>query len=314
MATENVEYTEPTFFGAFGVFGGHSSCREGAELTVPSQGVWGVASPRWIFAALLLAVPAAAQDAAPAPAAAAAARAPAGSVGGIDAPDTGAIAGVVAFQGEKPERKPLAEIAGNAFCQSCYAGKPLPLADRWVFGKNGDADTLEGVLVYVSGGLEGRTFAPPPSPAMLDQAGCVYVPHVVGVMAGQTLEIRNSDATLHNVMTTPQKNDGFNVGMSTQGSRIERVFKLPEFKIRLECFMHKWMSAIVHVLPHPYFAVTGGDGTWTLKGLPPGEYEVSVLHEAAALAAEPKTQRVTVAAGETRQVGFTYRWKSAPAR
>jgi hypothetical protein len=233
------------------------------------------------------------------------------NVGGLaDAKDAGTVTGIVLFTGNKPQSKPIQEIAGNAFCKEHHKDK-LPVRDTFVFGKNGDSDTLQNVLVYVSKGLEDKQFDPPKAPAVLDQVGCVYTPHVVAVMAGQTLEVRNSDATLHNVMSSPRNNPSFNFGMPVKGGTNNLVFKQPEFKMNTRCFMHPWMSAYVHVLEHPFFAVTGQDGTFTLKGLPPGEYEITVLHEASLLEATPPTATVTVGAGETKEVEFTYQVKQA---
>src|SRR5579884_470599 len=198
------------------------------------------------------------------------------NVGGIDSKDGGTITGVVRFKGTKPEVKPISEIAGNGSCKEHYKDKPLPMHDTFVFGKHGDDDTLANVLVYVNKGLEGEKFEPPKRPAVLDQVGCMYTPHVVAVMTGQTLEIRNSDATLHNVMCNPRNNPGFNLGMPVKDQVIEKAFNKPELKINFRCFMHPWMSAYVHVLDHPFFAVTQADGTFTIKGLPPGEYEVKI--------------------------------------
>ncbi len=229
------------------------------------------------------------------------------NVGGVaDSKDAGAICGVVLFNGEKPEPKPIAEIAGNAFCKEHHKDAP-PARETFVFGRNGEKTTVQNVLVYVSKGLEEREFEPTVTPAVLDQVGCMYTPHVVGVMVGQTLEVRNSDATLHNVMSTPRDNPPFNFGMPVPGGTSKLVFKGAEMKINTKCFMHPWMSAYIHVLEHPYFAITGEDGTFTINGLPPGEYEISVLHEASLLEAAPPTAAVTVAGSETtKDVNFTY--------
>jgi hypothetical protein len=241
-----------------------------------------------------------AEDAAPKPL-------PPNNVGGIaNAKDGATITGVVRFKGTQPEPKPIKDIAGNAFCKNCYKEGELPNQDTYVFGKNGNDDTLQNVLVYVSKGLEGKQFDPPKGPVILDQVGCVYTPHVVAVMVGQTLTVRNSDATLHNVMTQPRNNAPFNVGMPVKDQTIQRVFKQPEMKMNFRCFMHPWMSAYVHALPHPFFAVTGADGTFTIKGLPPGEYELSVLHEATLFEPTPATVTVKVGAGETAKADFTY--------
>ena len=231
--------------------------------------------------------------------------APAANVGGIDAKGGGTIAGVVRFKGTKPKPKVLTSIAGNAFCKQCYKDE-LPVQDTFVFGKNGDADTLQNVLVYVSKGLEGKAFDPPKTPVVLDQVACIYTPHVVALMTGQPLEIRNSDATLHNVMASPNANPSFNFGMPTKDQRSTKVFRAPEFKINFRCFMHPWMSAYVHVMEHPFFAVTGADGSFTIRGLPPGEYEVTVLHESSLFAPTPAAATLKLAEGETKRVDFTY--------
>jgi hypothetical protein len=236
-------------------------------------------------------------------------RLPQQSVGGIDAKDSGTIKGVVRFKGTKPQAKPISEIAGNAFCKHCYPDE-VPNQDSFVFGKNGSDDTLQNVLVYVSKGLEGKSFDPPKTPVVLDQVGCMYTPHVIAVMTGQTLDIRNSDATLHNVMSMPRNNPPFNFGMPVQGGHTEKVFSHPELKMNLRCFMHPWMSGYVHVLPHPFFAITGEDGSFTIKGLPPGEYVITALHETSMFEAEPAESAVKVGANETKQVDFTYRPKA----
>lgn len=237
------------------------------------------------------------------------------NVGGIRgeaaAKGTGTVSGTVLFKGEKPTSRPLTDISGNAFCKSCFVNKPLPMKDNIVLGKNKEADTVQNVLVYVSKGLDGKTFEAPKERVVLDQVDCIYTPHVVAVMVGQTLDVKNSDATLHNVMAQPQQNKGFNFGMPVKDQIVEKVFTKPEFKINTRCFMHPWMSAYVHVLEHPFFAVTGPDGTFTLKGLPPGEYEITVLHESSQLEATPAVQTIKVAADEGKKVDFSYQLRAA---
>jgi plastocyanin len=235
-------------------------------------------------------------------------RLPPQSVGGIEAPTSGTISGVIRFSGTKPQPQPIKEAQGNAYCKQHYPDDP-PLREDFVFGKNGSSDTLENVLVYVSKGLDGKKFDVPKDSVVLDQSGCVYTPHVVAVMAGQTLEIRNGDATLHNVMAMPRENPPFNIGMPVQGGKLEKTFAHPEFKINFKCFMHPWMSAYVHVLPHPFFAVSGADGAFTIKGLPPGEYEISVLHETSMFQPTPRAATVKLEPGQTKTLDFTFRMK-----
>lgn len=220
----------------------------------------------------------------------------------------GNLSGIVKFHGDKPERKPINEIAANAFCKEACAGKSN-LSERFVYGKNGDEDVLVNVLVYVSKGLEGKKFDPPKEPVVLDQVKCAYTPHVVGIMVGQPLEIHNSDATLHNVMAQPTINKGFNEGMPGVG-KITKVFDKPEFSVALRCFMHPWMLGYVHVLDHPFYAVTGPDGTFELKGLPAGEYEISVLHEYSRFAPEKPNIVVKVGENDSQKIEFVYQLKS----
>jgi hypothetical protein len=161
----------------------------------------------------------------------------------------------------------------------------------------------------VSKGLEGRKFEPPKQPVVLDQTNCAYTPHVIGIMVGQPLEIHNSDATLHNVMSQPLNNKGFNDGMPGVG-KLTKVFDKPEFSVALRCFMHPWMLGYVHVLDHPFYAVTGPDGSFEIKGLPPGEYEVSVRHEYSRFAPDKPTQMVKVGENDTQKLEFIYRLKT----
>ena len=225
------------------------------------------------------------------------------NVGGVDEPGA-TITGIVKFKGPQPPRKPL-DILGNAYCSEACKGK-APLEEKWVFGKNGDDDTFANVLVYVSKGLQGK-FAPPKEPKVLDQVGCVYTPRVIGVMVGQTLQVRNSDSTLHNVMGNLKTNKAFNEGMSVKGAVLEKVFQNPEFKADFRCFMHPWMVAYVHVMEHPFYAVTGLDGTFTLKGLPPGEYEIAAMHESSRFAVSPMRVTVSVKGGERKAIEFVYK-------
>jgi hypothetical protein len=233
---------------------------------------------------------------------------PSQNVGGIaDAKDAGTAKGVVFFTGEKPEIKPVTDIAGNAFCKSHH--DTAPMQDKFLFGKNGEKDTLQNVLVYVSKGLEGKEFEPKKTPVLLDQVGCMYTPHVVAVMVGQELDVRNSDDTLHNVMSTPRDNEPFNFGQPVAGQVNKLTFEAPEMKMNTKCFMHPWMNAYIHVLENPFFAVTGEDGSFEIKGLPPGEYELSVLHEASLLGPTPEKATIKIAAGETKTQDFTYQLK-----
>lgn len=112
----------------------------------------------------------------------------------------------------------------------------------------------------------------------LDQTGCVYAPHAVGVVVGQALKILNSDKTMHNVNAKSAKGQGFNAGMVGGAAPIEKKFTKPEF-IKFKCDVHGWMNSVVGVFENSFFAVTGKDGKFTLKGVPAGEHTVGVWHE-----------------------------------
>ena len=230
------------------------------------------------------------------------------NVGGIDSKNGATVTGIVKFSGDKPERNPIQQVTVTAFCAAQHKDA-LPLSEDCVCGRNGDDDTLQNVLVYVSKGLEGKKFDVPAEAVVLDQHRCMYAPHVVAAMAGQKVEIRNSDDTLHNVMSSSVENKNFNVGMPFKGDKLPRVFDAAEFKVTLKCALHPWMTAYLHVLEHPFFAVTQADGSFTLKGLPPGEYQISVLHETASLEARPSVQTLKLGAGEMRKIEFVYKKK-----
>ena len=219
-------------------------------------------------------------------------------VGGIEQ-SGGTIKGTIKFDGR--QRSPKSHrVDADKFCAHAHNDEPL-LKETYVWGKNG---TLQNVFVYISNGLQG-TFDPPTQPAVLDQSGCAYVPHVRGIVVKQTLEIRNSDNTLHNVKLTSKKNGKENKG-SRQGQVLTKIFKKPEMGVEYQCDVHSWMKAYVHVMSHPFFAVTQADGTYEIQGLPPGEYEVSVWHEFARFAPDKENATVTVSEGETAEIDFTY--------
>lgn len=163
---------------------------------------------------------------------------------------------------------------------------------------------LKDALVFVKDGVTGA-YPAPAAPATLDQAGCIFVPHVLGVMAGQSLQIINSDPTLHNIHPLPVINAGFNIGMPVQGMKQTRVFSRAEAPFHVKCDVHPWMSAYVGVFSHPFFGVSDEQGQVELKNLPAGTFQVQAWQEKYGV----QTQSVTVAAGETKQFTLTFRAK-----
>jgi plastocyanin len=222
------------------------------------------------------------------------------NVGGIDQ-DGGTIKGVVKFSGRQAKRK-RHRVDADAYCAHAHADKPL-LKEKFVFGKD---ETLQNVFVYVSKGLEGKKFDPPTEKLTIDQKGCQYVPHVAGVVVDQTVEILNSDDTAHNVKLLSKKNGKQNNAMPAKGMVLKKKFGKAEMKVEYRCDVHPWMSAYVHVMEHPFFAVTQDDGTFTIRGLPPGKYELSVWHEFKVFKPDKPSVMVEVAAGKAAEVTFTY--------
>ncbi len=166
---------------------------------------------------------------------------------------------------------------------------------------------LRNVFVHVVSGLGDRRFAPPAAAVVMDQAGCLFVPHVLGVQANQVVSFANSDPVLHNVRALAGKNRGFNLAMPGKGRVVRRYFSQPEV-VTIRCDLHAWMSASIAVESHPFFQVTGDDGEFRLGGLPAGEYAVEAWHEK--LGAQRQT--VTLAEGETREVAFTFPARPTP--
>jgi hypothetical protein len=165
----------------------------------------------------------------------------------------------------------------------------------------GAAGALKNTLVYIDG-MPG-TYPAPTTPVTLDQTGCMYSPHVLGVMVNQPLLILNSDQTLHNIHALPTTNTGFNIGQPVQGMKTTRVFTKPEAPFRVKCDVHGWMSAFIGVFSHPFFGVSNDQGEVELKNLPAGTFQVKAWQESLGV----QTQSVTVAAGETRQITFTFK-------
>lgn len=192
----------------------------------------------------------------------------------VDPATVGSITGKITFSGAKPAPKPLSMDATPA-CAKMHSG-PVMSEDAVI----GAAGELKNVYVYVKSGLAKKDYPTPTTPVVLDQNGCMYVPHVVGVMVNQPVEIRNSDDTNHNIHPMPRINREWNESQPPKGEVKIKTFPKEEVPpILFKCNIHPWMRAWVGVSSHPFFAVTGADGSFSIKDLPAGEYTLEAWHE-----------------------------------
>ena len=209
---------------------------------------------------------------------------------------TGSISGTIAFTGTAPSNPPI-DMSEEAQCAEKYTDGPV---DPIVVVNDGN---LQNVFVSVTSGLPADAeFPMSATTPSIDQNGCLYAPRVLGVMVGQDFEIRNSDPLSHNIKAQPTTNRPFNISQPREGMTSTRSFRLPEMAIRFECNVHGWMNAYISVLEHPYFATSGGDGAFTISGLPAGTYEIEAWHESLGT----QTMTVTIGDGEAGTADFTF--------
>lgn len=212
-----------------------------------------------------------------------------------DKAEAATLTGTVQLLGTPPPM-PVIQMTGDS---SCTTGHTAMKSEEVVTDPAGN---LQNVFVYIAPETVKYSYSPPSGPAVLDQNGCHYTPHVLGVQVGQKLDIRNSDPTLHNVHAIAKVNEEFNIGQPVPMTS-EKVFDKPEVMIKFKCDVHGWMNAYVGVLPHPFFGVTGPNGGFTIPDLPAGTYTVVAWHEKYGTT----TQQVTVGPKETKNVSFTFK-------
>jgi plastocyanin len=207
------------------------------------------------------------------------------------------ITGTVIYTGKPPTLRPLTMDA-DPVCAKKHSG---PVANESLVLGNGG--TMGHIMVFVSKGVPaGKTYPVPPTPIVLDQNGCQYKPHVMGIMAGQPYKILNSDALPHNVHTLPKVNKSFNQSMPATLKEVTTKFDKPEPIFPVKCDVHPWMMAYIGVFTHPFFAVTSADGKFTLSGLDPGTYEITAWHEKLGT----QTATVTVGANDKKTQDFKF--------
>jgi plastocyanin len=226
------------------------------------------------------------------------------AAGGPYSGPTGTVAGVISFNGTAPAPKKI-DTSADPVC-----GQKNPnlvtddalvtdgkLANTFIYVKEGTVEGGKKITDYA--------WSTPTTAAQLDQNGCHYAPHVMGVQVNQKVSITNSDATQHNVHPTPKLNPEWNQTQANGAPPIEKTFARPEVLIPVKCNQHPWMKAYIGVMRHPFFAVSGKDGSFEIKGLPPGNYTVVAWKEGGANGTE-KTMQVTVPANGSAKADFAF--------
>jgi hypothetical protein len=209
----------------------------------------------------------------------------------LDNSTLGGISGTISFSGPAPKLSAL-DFSADPACPSDLQPQDVVLI------KGGK---LANVFVYVKSGL-GRTLVSPSEPAVLDQKGCRYVPHVLGLMVGQALKVLNDDNAEHNVHPMPKNNGEWNEMQMPRGQPIVKIFGHPETMIPVRCNQHPWMQMYINVMDNPFFAVSGDDGSFVINNLPPGEYTLAAVHEKFG----EQTMKVRVAPKQQARADFMF--------
>jgi plastocyanin len=216
------------------------------------------------------------------------------------------LEGVVDFDGKVPEARSV-PVERDPVCSTVFPGGLATDQPVTVDAAGG----LANVFVVLTAGVDAATVPPAPAePIVLDQKQCRFLPRVVGVRAGQPVRVGNGDHTLHNVRAEASKNRQFNVGLAP-GKSVERVFDAAERMVRLHCHVHRWMTAWVGVVEHPYYAVTDARGRFRIENVPPGRYDVEAWHETLGTR---KASVVVPAAGKVGPIAFHFTAEGRKAR
>jgi hypothetical protein len=208
----------------------------------------------------------------------------------------GSVAGTIRYTGSEDPDGAI-NMGADPNCQAMHS-EPVETQKVVKSADNG----LANVFVYLKSGVPARTYPVPAEPVTLDQQGCTYHPHVFGIQTGQKFVVKNSDETLHNIHAVPAVNEEFNQAQPFVNMTLEKTFDRTEVMLPFKCDVHPWMSAYVGVVNHPYFAVTGEHGGFSIKNVPAGTYTVEAWHEVFG----KREQEVTVTAGGTADFSFDF--------
>jgi plastocyanin len=222
----------------------------------------------------------------------------AGFAAALQIATAGNLTGKVTLSGTPPPEKEITPLKEDATCGKLTTGTPM--TKFFVVGPNKE---LADVVVIVKG-LDGKSTGASAAQAMLDQHGCEYVPSILAVQTGQKIDVKNSDPVMHNVHSVPTVAGNPEENKAQMAGSADLVFSMPKAEnfVKFKCDVHPWMFAWVTVVDHPYFAVSGKDGSFTIKDVPPGKYKVVALHRKAAPAGVEKEVEVTA---DGAKVDFT---------
>ena len=215
----------------------------------------------------------------------------------VDPGAAGSISGTLKYTGKRPAPK-LIDISQDPSCVKAHKGKAYD--ESLVVDSKGN---LANAFVYIRKGLEGKVFEVPTTTVTLDQSGCWFRPHVLGIMVGQQLIITNSDPVTHNIHPVAQINREWNHSMGPGDAPLQRKFTKPEIMVPVKCNIHDWMHSFIGVTDNPYFAVSKDDGTFKIENLPPGTYTLGVWHEKLGV----QEQTISVSPKSDTPANFTYK-------
>lgn len=210
----------------------------------------------------------------------------------IDPNTVATVSGSVKFDGTAPKPAKI-DMSQDPSCKGENVAETIV----------SDGGKLANVFVYVKDGLGNRNFQAPTNAAVIDQKGCRYHPHVLGVVTGQPVEIRNDDPTTHNIHPTPKDNREWNESQPPQAAPINKSFAREEIMLPVKCNQHPWMKMYVNVVKSPFFAVTDKHGKYEIKGLPPGDYTLAFVHEKLG----EQDQKVTLAPKDAKTVDASFK-------
>lgn len=215
------------------------------------------------------------------------------------------IVGTITFKGTPPPEHTNNLIMGDPTCGKMYSTPPT--THFYVVGKDGEfADVVVSLKDADGKDITGKSTGAGAPPALLDQKGCLYTPQILAVQTGQKLLARNSDQCVHNVHCDPTVpgNVERNEPQMPGGPDLTFTFPKPEMFLKFECDVHSWMFAWVSVFDNPYFDISGTEGKFTIKNVPPGKYTIVAAHHKAGT----QTQEVEVADKDVT-VNFTFEAK-----